>query len=343
MSILATTVPGLEDYVVREVERRRGSGVSHSYGKMSGRVILELGEASMVAAKSFLATMRTIENAYYLLHRGTVGPRLSDLDAAISGIDLSELTSVVTPETSIAIEAMRTGNHEYTSTVVASRVGDAVVSFLEGGGVRPFVNLSNPDVVIGVHVIGDQLLLGVKLTRSTMRDRDYRVGSHPASLNPVIAFAMIMMADPEDGETICDLTCGGGTIPAEAMHYWARVRAVCIDINLDYCLMARDNLNSVNGDFDVVSGDSTMGFLRSLSCDHVIFNPPYGIRMRTMTPIRTFYNELIAAAIDSAKKSVVMITARRSLVAGLRGLDIVERRIEQGGMYSSIFVIRKKK
>ncbi|KUO93273.1 MAG: hypothetical protein AT710_00060 [Thermocladium sp. ECH_B] len=343
MSILATTVPGLEDYVVKEAEKRRGSSIGHSYEKMSGRVILELGASSMAAAKSFLATMRTIENAYYLLHRGKVGPRLSDLATAISGVDLSELMGIVTPETSIAIEALRTGNHEYTSTIVASHVGDAVISFLEERGVRPLVNLSNPDVVIGVHVMGDQLLLGVRLTRSTMRDRDYRVASHPASLNPVIAFAMIMMADPGDGETICDLTCGGGTIPAEAMHYWARVRAICIDINLNYCLMARDNLNSAGSDFDVVSGDSTMGFMRSLSCDHVIFNPPYGIRMRTMTPIRTFYNELIAAAIDSARRSVVMITARRGLVAGLRDLDVAERRIEQGGMYSSIFVIRKKK
>ncbi len=109
-------------------------------------------------------------------------------------------------------------------------------------------------MVIGAHVLGRDFMVGVKITRSTARDREYRVRGHPASLNPVIAFSMIMMASPDEGDTICDLTCGGGTIPAEAAHFWRRVRSVCIDVNPDYCDAAGSNLLAAGGDFDLAVG-----------------------------------------------------------------------------------------
>ncbi len=43
VSVLVTTVPGLEDYVVMEVEERMGTKVGHVYDRMSGRVLLEAG------------------------------------------------------------------------------------------------------------------------------------------------------------------------------------------------------------------------------------------------------------------------------------------------------------
>ncbi len=344
MSVLVTTVPGLEDYVVMEAEERMGTEVGHVYDRMSGRVLLETGFSSVMEAKSFLASMRTIENAYYLLDSGEVGPLMEDLEGRARALRLEGLMGIVTPETSVAVEAVRAGDQEYSSTDVARAVGDAVISFLEGRGVKALVNLSSPDVVIGAHVLGRGFMVGVKITRSTARDREYRVRGHPASLNPVIAFSMIMMASPDEGDTLCDLTCGGGTIPAEAAHFWRRIRSVCIDVNPDYCDSAGSNLAAAGGDFDLAVGDSTTPMLRPLSCDHVVFNPPYGIRMKTEKPIRAFYKELMANALRAARKSIVVITGRRRLVTGAlgSGASVSERRVEQGGMYSSIFIIRKK-
>ena len=330
---LLSTVPGLEDVVIREAVER-ACVLRASASNMSGRVVLEACGDPMR-----LMSMRTVENIARLIYMGST----SDV---WSGEFLSEVAKYLTPTTTFGVVTTRVGEHEFTSPQVSARVGEMVQRYVEDRkGFRPIVNLRMPDLEIDVDIIHDKVYVSLLVTRRSLKDRPYRVAKHPAALNPVIAAAMVYISGLRDGETLCDLTCGSGTIPIEASFIRRGIRCMCVDIRVDVLKGAVRNMKSSSTylNMDILPYDSTKlsRLLRGAVCDRIVMNPPYGIRVGTRMRMARFYSRLLSQSLELAKSTVTFITPRRRTIEDTFGGLVTHRRvIFQGGNYSWIFVMR---
>lgn len=328
-----STVPGLEDVVMREaVERLCVSRASTHM--MSGRVVMEL-----CGGYERLRYMRTVENIARLIFVGDIG----DL---WRGDFLREIARYMTPATTFGVVTTRVGEHSLASPEISATVGKMVQEYVERHkGFRPIVNLRMPDLEIDVDVIHDKVYVSLLMTRRSMKHRPYRVAGHPAALNPIIAAAMVYISGLKDGETLCDLTCGSGTIPIEASLIRRGIRCICVDIRTSLVKGAIDNMKgaSTYPNMDVIPYDSTKitRLLRGAVCDRAVMNPPYGIRVKAHTRIAKFYYKLISQALISVRRNITLITPRRRTIEGAFGDLVTHRRVVfQGGNYSWIFVLR---
>ncbi|CCC81712.1 THUMP domain-containing class I SAM-dependent methyltransferase [Thermoproteus tenax] len=323
MRYLFTTVPGLEDVAVEElasVGATQASAVS-----LTGRVIAEVP-----APPTSLLGLRSVEKFGVFVASGS----FRDLADIASGVmaHMGEIKEYLSPNTSVGVSCERAGKHPFKSRDVEAAVGRL---FKEAG--YP-INLVDPDVEVNVDVVGDAYYVWITSTKSSLKDRG-RPYQHYAALNPIVAFAMAKLARVKDGETVCDLTCGGGTICLEAARA-ARVRCICVDISLKHLRGALQNFKAEETDADVLWFDSTK-LHRAMRpvCDVFLFNPPYGVRIPA--DIHKLYRGLAKSisALARGGARVAVVTPRwRAFLKYFRG-EVWERRvIYQGGIYSSIVV-----
>ena len=327
MKYLFTTVQGLEDVVVEELTTRFAT-TSASTTYMSGRVI-----ADVDASPQELLSLRSVERFGVFLASGRFST-LKDIADGVKAV-LPEIASYAAPFTTAGVTCERVGEHGFTSRDVEVAVG----ALLKEMGVT--ISLVDPDIELNVDVIGDSYYVWLTAVRTSLKDRPYRRYQHYASLNPVVAYAMARLARPKDGETLCDLTCGGGTICIEASSL-AKIRCLCVDISLRHLKGAASNFEAAGVNADLLWFDSTKlhRALRPI-CDIFAFNPPYGVRIPA--DIHKLYRGLARAIelLARPKARVVVITPRwRAFLRYFPG-EVLERRvIYQGGLYSSIVVGR---
>ena len=115
-----------------------------------------------------------------------------------------------------AVRCDRSGKHGFTSVDAAREVGGAIHRMALSAGLDVKVNLDSPTVEFVLKIRGDRFYLGVNSSGEGLNRRGYRVYSHPAALNPVIAAAMVMMLGWGGEDMLVDPMCGGATIPIEA-------------------------------------------------------------------------------------------------------------------------------
>lgn len=347
MIFIFTTVPGIEDIVINELKERLLS-------KFESAVIINPGVLMAVISDADLETLRrmgTVENIIMVLDTGLVGKDLDSVRECIKKLRLNMLFNYYTPNITLGVNVDRSGEHEYRSPEVASLIGDFVSEYiLTNMGVRPVFNLDNPDLMLHVIIAQDKCILGINVTKSSLRNRPYRRYIHPASINPILANAMVRILNPGTYTRICDVTCGSGTIIIEGALNNKDNAYLCVDIDERHILGALENIKAsgVYDKVDLLVTDSTMPGLRDKACEYVVFNPPFGIRMEPLQGIKTFYRNIFTSLRRLLKDSasIVLITIRRSLVRSLAkefGFEIIsERVVEQGGIYSSIFKLIKR-
>jgi len=350
---MLTTVPGIEDIVVREITMK-GFNVYSWYKigitELSGRLIVETDEKILKNIRNF----RTIEKAYLVIDEGTIpGRDLESLKKLITHINVDPIVDMFTPHTTFAVRSVRAGDHEFTSMDVSRLFGDKLRnSVREKLGFYPIVNLDNPDIIIELDVIGDRYVLAIEIIHRSLRQRSYRVFHHEATLNPPLAYAMNMLLnyDRYGKHVLLDPLCGSGTIIIEGLYHYVNSTYYGVEIYVHNCRGALRNIYEaeVHDRACIICSDSTRlsSFIRY--CDGIVTNPPYGIRMRTIDDsLRKFYvkilEEFSKVLRDGGK--IVLISPRRGLVehaAHVSKLEIVERReVEQGGMISTIYILSR--
>lgn len=345
--LMYTVNPGIEDLAAREIASVMGGRVE--YRLLSGRIHNYVETLRL----SLIPVLRMINRAVLVLWDGEVGPGLSDLLTLYDKLpqEIGELTSYVTPSTPFAVVAERFGEHEYTSMDIARVIGDLVGRIVEAKhGSRPPVNLRAPSVIIYVLLRGNELSLGILLTgHGSMHRRPYRIYDHPASLKPVLAQAMLALADTRDGDTIMDPMCGGGTVAIEAALLHEDAEIICMDKNPLYIKYAKANAAAarVREKIKFIVGDARRLGDYGVEPTHIVTNPPYGIRYGNPAYVRRLYSDFIAAAADvlDDRGRLVMITteyiyARR--IGEKHGLSVIhERTVHHGGLYPHILVFSR--
>ncbi len=103
----------------------------------------------------------------------------------------------------------------------AQRVKDAIVDrFRDQSGLRPSVDLHQPDLRINVYVKHNQATVSIDLSGESLHKRGYRVSSTAAPLKEHLAAAILMSANwaqlARQGWGLLDPMCGSGTFLIEA-------------------------------------------------------------------------------------------------------------------------------
>lgn len=354
--LLATTIRGLEDIAIREIEELLGRRAE----KIGEGKIKWKGKEEDVFIANYLA--RSIHRVIILL----VNEKFVDLTDIYEKFASIEYSNYIAPEQSFAVITRRKGKHDFTSIDVSREVGQAIIdSYLKEKRVRLRVNLDKPDVIMRVYVSDDRVMGGIDTTgQVSLHRRGYRVYQHPASLKTTIAYSLLRIADWRFEESLIDPMCGGGTIPIEAALYarnippgrfrkmeyaferltfidrsaFERLKSKRLERELNLRIAATDvSERHVNG---AIENARSAGVLDSiefsvadarkidLDFDKIVVNVPYGIRMGSIKRIGKLYREFINNLIRHNWKRLVVIVGSdiflREAQGKLRLIDLRE-------------------
>ncbi len=190
------------------------------------------------------------------------------------------------------------------------------------------VDLDAPDIELHL-LVDDQIYLcgilaDVDRSRYERRRPHRRPFSHPISLHPRIARALVNLSRVAPGETLLDPFCGTGGILIEAGLVGAQV--VGVDVKHTAVEGCRDNLEHYAiADYTVHHGDATA--LDFSGVDAIVTDLPYGRSTVTGSDRETLYRhafERFAEWLAPGCRAVVGVPERRSAAHGERCLDLVE-------------------
>ena len=103
------------------------------------------------------------------------------------------------------------------SKYVTYRVKDAIVDFFnEKYSRRPTVSVSNPQLMINIHIAHKQCTLSLDSSGESLHKRGYRVAQTEAPLNESLAAGMLLLAGWDGQSDFIDPMCGSGTLLIEA-------------------------------------------------------------------------------------------------------------------------------
>src|SRR5262245_46794694 len=115
----------------------------------------------------------------------------ADGDALYSGVKRTEWSAHLTPDNTFAVDFTTTRSRINHTLFGAQRVKDAIVDQLrDTAGVRPDVDVHNPDLRINVHVQHDVASIAIDLSGGSLHRRGYRVEAGPAPLKENLAAAL---------------------------------------------------------------------------------------------------------------------------------------------------------
>ncbi|MEM1624118.1 MAG: tRNA (guanine(6)-N2)-methyltransferase [Candidatus Nezhaarchaeales archaeon] len=205
LEFMITTVEGFEDVAAQEIKELGGYDIEVG----SARVFFR-GEINLMYRINIKS--RCAHKLILVLGRGqALG--LSDVYRFAKSINYFD---VIKSSQSFAVRTTRVGEHDYTSIDVSAHVGQAIIdNFKEVKGIRPRVDLKNPDVEVDVYVKDSEIVIGINTTGESLHKRNYRIYDHPAALKTTLATCMLRFSGWE-GEGLLDPMCGGGTITIEA-------------------------------------------------------------------------------------------------------------------------------
>jgi putative N6-adenine-specific DNA methylase len=132
----------------------------------------------------------------------------------VKQIDWSEY---MTTQMTFQIDATVYSDYFRHSQFVTYRVKDAIVDWwMEHGGVRPSVKLTNPDLYLNVHIGGDIVTISLDSSGESLHKRGYRVANTQAPINEALAAGMLLLAGWNGQGDFYDPMCGSGTLLIEA-------------------------------------------------------------------------------------------------------------------------------
>ena len=121
------------------------------------------------------------------------------------------------PHETFALDSVVFGEIFTHSLYVSQRVKDAIVDrFRAKEGVRPSVDLNQPDVRINVHIDRNKCTFSLDSSGASLHHRGYRTATNIAPLNEVLAAGLILLSGWDKRTNFLDPMCGSGTIPIEA-------------------------------------------------------------------------------------------------------------------------------
>jgi tRNA (guanine6-N2)-methyltransferase len=178
----------------------------------------------------------------------------------------------------------------------------------------------NAAVEVWLIIHGKMAVCGLRLSDKTMRHRTYKLEHRPASLRPVVAAAMIRLANPKKGEWLLDPMCGAGTILAERLAGDRFAKVLGGDLDGSALYAAGGNLRRL-GEAHLVRWDARQLPLADASIHCVACNPPFGKQLGEPEEIGALYQGLVAElhrVLKPGGRAVLLVSDEKSLDRAIR-------------------------
>ncbi len=118
---------------------------------------------------------------------------------------------------SFAIDATVYSESFNNSRYITYRVKDAIVDyFREKENQRPSVKVTQPDLMINVHVSHDTITISLDSSGESLHKRGWRDAQTTAPINEALAAGLLLLAGWDGSQDLVDPMCGSGTFLIEA-------------------------------------------------------------------------------------------------------------------------------
>lgn len=204
--MLAKTFKGLEQVLASELIELGANNI-----QIQRRAVSFTGDKRMLYAANFC--LRTASRI--LVPIATFKAKTADdIYDHVKQVDWAQY---MTTKTTFQIDATVYSDLFRHSQFITYRVKDAVVDWwMEHSGVRPNVQLTNPDLYLNVHIAGDMITLSLDSSGESLHKRGYRVANTQAPINEALAAGMLLLAGWHGQSDFYDPMCGSGTLLIEA-------------------------------------------------------------------------------------------------------------------------------
>lgn len=204
--MLAKTFKGLEQVLASELIELGANNI-----QIQRRAVSFTGDKRMLYAANFC--LRTASRI--LVPIATFKAKTADdIYDHVKQVDWAQY---MTTKTTFQIDATVYSDLFRHSQFITYRVKDAVVDWwMEHSGVRPSVQLTNPDLYLNVHIAGDMVTLSLDSSGESLHKRGYRVANTQAPINEALAAGMLLLAGWHGQSDFYDPMCGSGTLLIEA-------------------------------------------------------------------------------------------------------------------------------
>ena len=204
--MLAKTFKGLEDVLAKELIELGANNV-----QIERRAVSFTGDKRMLYSANFC--LRTASRVLVPIARFKA-KKTDDIYEQVKKVDWAQY---MTAKTTFQIDATVYSDLFRHSQFVTYRVKDAIVDWwMEQGGVRPSVQLTDPDLYLNVHIAGDIVTLSLDSSGESLHKRGYRVANTQATINEALAAGMLLLAGWKGQSDFYDPMCGSGTLLIEA-------------------------------------------------------------------------------------------------------------------------------
>lgn len=204
--MLAKTFKGLEQVLAKELIELGANNV-----QIQRRAVAFTGDKRMLYSANFC--LRTASRV--LVPIATF--KAKNTDDIYEKAKQIDWTQYMTAKTSFLINATVYSDLFRHSQFVTYRVKDAIVDYwIEHGGVRPNVQLTNPDIYLNVHIAADTVTISLDSSGESLHKRGYRVANTQAPINEALAAGMLLLAGWHGQSDFYDPMCGSGTLLIEA-------------------------------------------------------------------------------------------------------------------------------
>ena len=204
--MLAKTFKGLEQVLAKELVELGANNV-----QIERRAVSFTGDKRMLYMANFC--LRTASRILVPITQFKAR-HTDDIYEQVKQIDWSEY---MTTQMTFQIDATVYSDYFRHSQFITYRVKDAIVDWwMERGGVRPSVKLTNPDLYLNVHIGGDIVTISLDSSGESLHKRGYRVANTQAPINEALAAGMLLLAGWKGQGDFYDPMCGSGTLLIEA-------------------------------------------------------------------------------------------------------------------------------
>jgi putative N6-adenine-specific DNA methylase len=315
---VAKTIQGLEQILAEELVQFGAKDI-----KAGNRMVEFRADTRQMYSMNYgVYTALRILESFHTFH-------FSDVNDYYDQIRALPWKQLINPTQTIAVDSTvikcNAFNH---SGFTDMKTKDAVVDyFRDEFGIRPSVNLANPDLLINIYIQSDFCHVSLDTSGTPLFKRGYREMLHEASINEVLAAGLIRLSGWNGEGHFYDPMCGGATIPIESAMFagtmpsgffrekWGFMNWKTYDPDLWKEVKTEMNAKSNGKIYNIIASDISAQSLRiarkniasarmmkriqirqtpfekllpETEKGILIFNPPYNVRMEVQDMV-SFY------------------------------------------------------
>ena len=205
-TMLAKTFKGLEEVLAQELIELGANDVQIERRAVSFRGDKALMYRANLCLRTALRVLVPIASF-----------KSKDTDALYAELKKIDWSRYMTADNTFAIDATVYSETFRNSRFVTYRVKDSIVDYWnEKMGKRPNVKVTDPDVMLNVHIANEQVTVSLDSSGESLHKRGYRVATTEAPISEVLAAGMLLMAGWKGQSDFYDPMCGSGTLLIEA-------------------------------------------------------------------------------------------------------------------------------